>query len=72
MLHIVTCATLAARDVGKLVGQAQDAGWVVCVIATPMALRFVDQPALEAQTGYPVRSEYKQPGAPDALPRRPP
>jgi hypothetical protein len=38
------------------------------VIATPSALRFIDQPALEAQTGAPVRSEYKEPGSPDVLP----
>lgn len=68
VLYVITCATLAARDVGRLVSEAQDAGWIVCVIATPMAMRFIDQPALEAQTGYPVRSDYKQPGTPDALP----
>lgn len=33
-----------------------------------MALRFIDRPALEAQTGYPVRSDYKQPDTPDVLP----
>jgi phosphopantothenoylcysteine synthetase/decarboxylase len=38
------------------------------VIATPSALRFIDRPALEAQTGAPVRSEYKEPGSPDVLP----
>jgi hypothetical protein len=43
-------------------------GWSAFVIATPSALRFIDQPALEVQTGYPVRSEYKQPGSPDVLP----
>jgi phosphopantothenoylcysteine synthetase/decarboxylase len=68
MLHVVTCATLAARDVGKLVSLAQDAGWSVCVIATPMATRFINEAALEAQTGYPVRSDYKQPGTSDVLP----
>ncbi|MFC4856527.1 flavoprotein [Actinophytocola glycyrrhizae] len=68
VLHVVTCATLAARDVSRLVGLAQDAGWTVCVVATPMATRFIDQAALAAQTGYPVRSDYKQPGAADALP----
>ena len=31
-------------------------------------MRFIDQLALETQTGAPVRSEYKQPGAPDVLP----
>jgi hypothetical protein len=68
VLYIVTCATPAARDVGKLVGLAQADGWTVCVIATPLALRFIDQSALEQQTGYPVRSDYKQPGTPDVLP----
>lgn len=68
VLYVITCATLAARDIGKLVDLAQDAGWTVCVIATPTATRFIDQPALEAQTGYPVRSDYKQPGTSDVLP----
>lgn len=69
VLYIVTCATPAARDIGKLVTLAQAARWRPFVIATPMALRFIDKPALEAQTGgYPVRSEYKQPGSPDVLP----
>ncbi|MDQ3579202.1 MAG: flavoprotein [Actinomycetota bacterium] len=68
VLYIITCATPAARDIGKLVSLAQQDGWTVCVIATPLALRFIDQAALEAQTGYPVRSDYKPPGTPDLLP----
>lgn len=59
---------VTARDVGKLVGLAQDAGWTVCVIATPTAIRFIDREALEVQAGYPVRSDYKQPGTSDVLP----
>ncbi|MEO7193599.1 MAG: flavoprotein [Pseudonocardiaceae bacterium] len=68
VLYVITCATPAARDVGTLVSLAQVSGWTVCVIATPSALRFIDTPSLEAQTGFPVRSEYKQPGTPDVLP----
>jgi len=68
VLYIITCATPAARDVGKLVSLAQASGWRPFVIVTPSALRFIDKPSLEAQTGYPVRSEYKQPGTPDVLP----
>lgn len=68
VLYIVTCATPAARDIGKLVGLAQDAGWRPFVIATPSAVRFIDRAALESQTGAPVRSEYKVPGTPDILP----
>lgn len=68
VLYVITCATPAARDIGKLVSLAQVQGWTVCVIATPSALKFIDVPVLEQQTGFPVRSEYKQPGAPDVLP----
>nr|WP_042188938.1 flavoprotein [Kibdelosporangium sp. MJ126-NF4]CEL18551.1 Phosphopantothenoylcysteine decarboxylase homolog [Kibdelosporangium sp. MJ126-NF4]CTQ98035.1 Phosphopantothenoylcysteine decarboxylase (EC 4.1.1.36) homolog [Kibdelosporangium sp. MJ126-NF4] len=68
VLYVITCATPAARDVGKLVDLAQGRGWTVCLIATPRALRFIDQAALEQQTGYPVRSDYKEPGTPDILP----
>lgn len=68
VLYIITCATPAARGVARLVVLAQDAGWRVCVIATPQALKFIDREALEARTGFPVRSEYKQPGEPDKLP----
>lgn len=69
VVYVVTCATPAARDVGKLVSLAQDAGWRVCVIATPPAMRFIDRGVLEVQTGFPVRSEYKEPGTVDVLPQ---
>ena len=68
VLYAVTCATPAARDVGTLVGMAQERGWRVCVIATPSAVAFIDQAALEEQTGFPVRHQYKKPGTPDVLP----
>lgn len=68
VLYVIACATPAARDIGKLIGLAQERGWTVCAIATPSALKFLDVPALEQQTGFPVRSEYKQPGTPDVLP----
>lgn len=68
VLYAIACATPAARDIDKLVFLAQEQGWTACVIATPSAVRFLDVPALERQTGFPVRSEYKQPGTPDVLP----
>lgn len=68
VLYVLTCATPAAREVGKLVALAQDRGWRVCVIATPSALAFIDQAAIEEQTGFPVRHQYKKPGTPDVLP----
>lgn len=68
VLYVITCATPAARDVGKLVFLAQERGWRVCVIATPSALEFIDKAALEEQTGFPVRHMYKKPGSADVLP----
>jgi phosphopantothenoylcysteine synthetase/decarboxylase len=67
-LYVISCATPAARDIGKLIRLAQGDGWTVCLVATPSAVRFVDVPALEQLTGYPVRHDYKEPGAPDVLP----
>ena len=68
VLYAITCAAPPARNVGLLVAAAQAEGWTTCVLATPSAVRFIDAPALAAQTGYPVRSEYKNPGDADVLP----
>jgi phosphopantothenoylcysteine synthetase/decarboxylase len=68
VLYVIACAAPPASDVGTLIAGAQQAGWTTCLIATPSAVRFVDVAALERQTGYPVRSEYKNPGEPDVLP----
>jgi hypothetical protein len=68
VLYAIVCGSPAARDVGKLVVPAQDAGWDVSVVATPDALKFIDVPALAWLTGHPVRFRYKDPGDPDVLP----
>jgi phosphopantothenoylcysteine synthetase/decarboxylase len=58
------CAAGPASEVGRLVELAQERAWDVQVIATPAAMGFIDVAALEAQTGRPVRSEYRAPGEP--------
>ncbi|MER6943416.1 flavoprotein [Nonomuraea sp. NPDC000554] len=68
VLYIVVCATPRARLVGELVALVARRGWTPCVVATPQAMTFIDRAALEAQTGYPVRCDYKQPDEPDVLP----
>jgi phosphopantothenoylcysteine synthetase/decarboxylase len=68
VLYVIGCGSPAARKIGVLVGLAQNEGWDVCVVTTPDGRKFVDVPALAAQTGYPVRSFYKNPGDPDVLP----
>jgi phosphopantothenoylcysteine synthetase/decarboxylase len=67
-LYVVACGSPAARNVGRLVGLAQRDGWDVCVVSTPDALKFLDLPGLAAQTGYPVRFAYRNPGDPELLP----
>ena len=68
VLYILACGSPIARDVDVLVSLAQHDGWEVCVITTPDGRRFVDVAALQAQTGHPVRTDYKWPGDPDVLP----
>ena len=68
VLYILVCGSPIARDVGILVGLAQQEGWEVCVITTPDGRKFVDVAALQQQTGHPVRTYYKSPGDPDVLP----
>jgi phosphopantothenoylcysteine synthetase/decarboxylase len=68
VLYVLVCGSPIARDVGILVALAQQDGWEVCVITTPDGRKFVDVPALQAQTGHPVRTHYKNPGDPDVLP----
>lgn len=69
VLYLVVCAAPPARAIGELVALTQRRGWTVCVIATPQASTWVDADALTSQTGYPVRSIYKDPDDPDVLPR---
>jgi phosphopantothenoylcysteine synthetase/decarboxylase len=68
VLYVIVCGSPAARGVNVLVDLAQRDGWDVCVVTTPDGRKFVDVPALAAQTGHPVRTNYKNPGDPDVLP----
>ena len=68
VLYVLACGAPPARDVEVLTGLAQDRGWDVCVITSPMGSRFVDAARLEKMTGHPVRSDYKAADDPDVLP----
>jgi phosphopantothenoylcysteine synthetase/decarboxylase len=64
VLSVVVCGAGPATAIGTLVKLAHERGWIVQVIATPAALDFFDSAAIEAQTGSPVRSQYRKPGEP--------
>jgi hypothetical protein len=68
VLYVVACGGRPAAELPGFVAAAQDGGWVVCVVATPDGLKFLDAGALREQTGFPVRSQYKRPDEPDVLP----
>jgi len=68
VLYVIACAAPPTRQVDRLVKLAQEQGWDVCVLTTPSGRRFADVAGLERLTGYPVRSEYKEPDEPDVLP----
>src|SRR5262245_51274293 len=68
VLYVIVCGSPVAHDVGTLVDLAQRDRWDVCLVATPAGRKFIDVPALAAQTGHPVRSSFKNPGDPDLLP----
>ncbi|MGW5352495.1 flavoprotein [Streptomyces sp. NPDC004031] len=67
-LYVVVCAAGVAPDVGTLISAAQDRGWDVGVVATPLGLGFIDQAVVEAETGYPIRSAWRKPGDVRPLP----
>jgi Flavoprotein len=64
VLSVIACGAGPAAAIGTFVQLAQERGWTVQLIATPAALEFFDQAAIEKQTGSPVRSQYSKPGAP--------
>ncbi|MBO8194820.1 flavoprotein [Streptomyces oryzae] len=70
VLYLLGCAAPPVLRIADVVADAQRAGWDVCLGLTPTAAHWLtDQlPALEQQSGHPVRSRYKLPGQPDAWP----
>jgi phosphopantothenoylcysteine synthetase/decarboxylase len=63
-LSVIVCGAGPATAIGTLVKLARDRGWTIQVIATPAALEFFDEEAIEELTGHPVRSQYRKPGEP--------
>ncbi|WP_328868704.1 flavoprotein [Streptomyces sp. NBC_00287] len=67
-LYVVVCACGIAGDVGKLITAAQERHWDVGIVATAQGLGFLDAEAIQAQTGYPIRSAWRTPGEARPLP----
>ncbi|MGH4008726.1 MAG: flavoprotein [Pseudonocardiaceae bacterium] len=61
-LALVACAAPLAARVHDVAARAVEAGWIVCVVATPSAMNWVDADRVEKLTGIPVLIEQRQPG----------
>ncbi|HEY5989693.1 MAG TPA: flavoprotein, partial [Streptosporangiaceae bacterium] len=64
VLSVIVCGAGPATAIGTFLKLARERGWTVQVIATPAALEFFDAATIEAQSGSPVRSQYRKPGEP--------
>ena len=68
VLYVIACGGRPAAELPPFVERLRADGWTVCVVATPSGLKFLDADRLADITGFPVRSDYKQPDEPDVLP----
>jgi phosphopantothenoylcysteine synthetase/decarboxylase len=64
VLSLIVCGAGPAVAISAFIKLAHDRGWTVQVIATPAALDFFDQAAIEQESGNPVKSRYSKPGSP--------
>src|SRR5260370_33195681 len=69
ILYLMVCAAPPAQQTQDVVPLLQEAGWDVCVIATPQASRWMNIETLAKLSGHIVRIEYKLPGEADPLPK---
>jgi hypothetical protein len=64
VLHLVVCAAPPAARIDELVRHVHGAGWVVCLVPTPVAATWLDMGGLEDLTGHPVRARPRRPDEP--------
>jgi phosphopantothenoylcysteine synthetase/decarboxylase len=70
-LYLFGSAAPPVFDVARVIEDAQQRGFDVCLGLTPAAARWLGDQLVELErlTGHPVRSEYKWPGQPDVWPK---
>jgi Flavoprotein len=61
-LALVACAAPLAARVHDVAARAIEVGWIVRVVATPSAMKWVDADRVEELTGCAVLVEQRQPG----------
>ncbi|KND29962.1 flavoprotein [Streptomyces acidiscabies] len=71
VLYLFGSAAPPVTNLAKVIEEAQQRGFDVCLGLTPTAARWLEPqlPELERLTGHSVRSEYKRPDEPDVWPK---
>jgi len=69
ILYLMVCAAPPAQQTTHTVQHLQEAGWDVCIIATPQVARWIDRSALAQLTGHVVRTDFRLPWEADPLPK---
>ncbi len=61
LLTVIVCGAGPADRIGDLVDLAHADGWTVQLVATAAAVPMLNLGELEAMTGAPIRTDYRQP-----------
>jgi phosphopantothenoylcysteine synthetase/decarboxylase len=67
VLYLIASGAAPARELPAVAAELTGE-WDTCVITTPEGSRFFDTGRMAELTGHPVRTSFKDPGAPDILP----
>jgi Flavoprotein len=61
VVYLIVCGAGPAADVPTFLNLAKQAGWTVCVTATPQGAKLLDVARVSDQLEYPVRLDYEKP-----------
>ncbi|MEA2534968.1 MAG: hypothetical protein QOJ93_2779 [Actinomycetota bacterium] len=64
VVYLIVCGAGPAADVPTFLNLANQAGWTVCVTATPQGAELLDVARVSDLVEYPVRLDYEKPSPP--------
>ena len=62
--YLIVCGAGPAADVPTFLNLAKQAGWTVCVTATPQGAKLLDVARVSDLLEYPLRLDYEKPSPP--------
>ena len=64
VIYLIVCGAGPAADIPTFLNLANQAGWTVCVTATPQGAELMDVAQVSNLVDYPVRLAYEKPSPP--------